>query len=45
MRNIIIVKLLQVFSPGLYPFFRDENGLPRTPRDQFGFPPFDPNSG
>ena len=40
------IQSLQVFSPGLYPFFRDENGLPRTPRDQFGRPEdIDPVSG
>ena len=41
-----IYNLCQVFSPVLYPFFRDENGLPRTPRDVFGFPEnFDIDSG
>jgi len=29
------------FSSGLYPFYRDENGDPRTPRDGFGRPPRD----
>ncbi|XP_064398693.1 leishmanolysin-like peptidase isoform X2 [Halichondria panicea] len=28
-----------VFSPTLYPWFRDENGNPRTERDEFDFPP------
>ncbi|XP_064398674.1 leishmanolysin-like peptidase isoform X2 [Halichondria panicea] len=28
-----------VFSSELYPWFRDENGNPRTERDEFGFPP------
>ena len=31
--------VMQAFSSGLYPYFRDENGNPRTGRDQFGFPP------
>ena len=33
--------ILQGFSSSLYPFWRDENGDPRTPRDSNGFPPFD----
>lgn len=36
---------LQAFSPSLFPFYRDENGDPRTPRDEFGFPPFDQSTG
>ncbi|XP_011409337.2 PREDICTED: leishmanolysin-like peptidase [Amphimedon queenslandica] len=27
------------FSNGLFPWFRDENGNPRTPRNSNGFPP------
>ena len=30
---------IQVFSSALYPWYRDENGDPRTPRDENGFPP------
>ena len=33
--------IFQGFSSNLYPFWRDENGDPRTPRDSNGFPPFD----
>ena len=29
------------FSASLYAFFRDENGQPRTPRDEIGKPPID----
>lgn len=32
------VSLLQGFSSALYAFFRDQQGNPRTPRDDFGLP-------
>jgi len=44
-RYVLILQLIlwftQGFSSGLYPFYRDENGNPRTPRDEFGRPPRD----
>ena len=36
-----VLFIFQGFSSNLYPFWRDENGNPRTPRDNNGFPPFD----
>ena len=34
---------MQGFSDNLYPWFRDENGNPRTSRDATGSPPMDLN--
>ena len=30
--------ILKVFSSGLYPYFRNDDGTPQTPRDVFGLP-------
>ena len=37
--DIITVVSRQGFSSSLFQWFRDENGNPRTARDQDGFPP------